>query len=84
MKLEFLETSIVLERKHEIYKGSRRVKAHFFLSENGENVVIKSFNDEFHKLAKVKPVIITKTAFNDLPGDPEAKANRVLTMMGWK
>lgn len=83
MKLKFLETSIVLERKHAVYKGDRRVKAHFFLSENGGNVVIKSFTDEFHKLAKVKPAIITKAAFDELPRDPEAKANRVLTMMGW-
>lgn len=84
MGLKFIGTSVILERKHDLYKGSKRVKAHFFQSPNGENIVIKTFNDEFHKLSKAKSIVMTSKKFSNLPDEAEAKADRLLKMMGWE
>lgn len=83
MKLKFIGTSVILERKHENY-APRRVKAHFFESPNGQNVVIKSYSEEFHKLTKAKPIVMNLDNFNKLPREPEAKAAHVLKLMGWE
>ena len=83
MKLKFIGTSVILERKHKNY-ATRRVKAHFFESPNRENVVIKSYSEEFHKLTKAKPIVMNRENFDKLPREPEAKANHVLKLMGWE
>ena len=83
MKLKFIGKSVSLERKHKNY-APRRVKAHFFESPNGQNVVIKSYSEEFHKLTKAKPIVMNLDNFNKLPREPEAKADHVLGLMDWK
>lgn len=83
MKLKFIGKTMILERKHENY-APRRVKAHFFESPNGENVVIRSYSEEFHRLTKTKPIVMNRDNFNKLPFEPEAKAAHVLGLMGWK
>ncbi len=83
MGLKFISTTVVLERKHENY-ARQRVKAHFFESPNRENVVIKTYSEEFHKLSKAKPVVMNRENFEKLPRDPEAKANHALKLMGWE
>ena len=83
MSLIFLGNSIVLPKYHEFYDGEVRVKAHFFRSKSG-NIVAKSFNDRFHKLAKVPSLVMTADTYNNLPEEAGARAEAVLSKMGWK
>ena len=65
MGLKFLGTSVILERRHEQYDLARRVKAHYFESPN-KNVVLKTFNDEFHRLTKSQTVTMSRARFDEL------------------
>ncbi|MCK5663698.1 MAG: hypothetical protein KAI17_09435 [Thiotrichaceae bacterium] len=82
MSLKFIGKSVILERRHDKYKLPRRVKAHFFESPNG-NIVLRAFNDEFHCLSKTASVVMNREKFEQLPKEPEAKADKILRIMGW-
>jgi len=84
MAFKFIGTSVVLQRKHKDYTGTSRVKAHFFESSSRENIIIKCFDEGFRQMTRTKPVIMNHETFNKLPPEPEAKADRVLKLMGWE
>jgi len=84
MGLKFIGTSVILERKHELYPAVQLVKVGFFQSPNTENVVMKVYGECFNKMRKSKRIVMSRENFDKLPADPEAKASQVLAMMGWR
>jgi len=81
MGIKYIGQSNIVTMKHERYSRPESSKVLFYKC--GNKIMLKNYSGDSYNMTRVKPTLISREDYDNLPDTPILRAEGALKFMGW-